>query len=530
MFLHVCPCMQVHGSQPSVSSSFKCKATDKTAASCSSAVKLLKPQACAAHWWASTSSGVLQDSDEAPQAATASSSVVGLLEQQRRAVQRNGEASEQTFDSKFRDLQKEEGRSVASCAKQRRWQQGLGLLRDARKAGLELDVAALNAGLCCASGWVAALELLRGLRGAGLRPTEVSYGAAAGAISRTPASWPLCLRLLAKAATAGSGPGVILINIAISACGKAAGWARSLSLLSALRLRSLEPTASTCGGAVTACERAGKWAAALLVLGSLRHWSLAQGSNNLSVVWNAGIAACGAGGTWAWAFELLKAGRRTTGGESDIVGWNAAISACGRSSDGAQWAAALMTLRHLLSHGPEPDAININAAVGACASGAKAWNWCLHLLVSARFRGFLLDRVGDNAAMRACGRCSGWQWSLQLLATMRRHCAPLGAGSYCEAITSVARDGQRWEWAPLLLGDMRLARVAVDVAIYNAVAGALSSCDQWERSLAAIQDLHGEGLHASAATLNAAAAACATGQRWQEALFSMQQLMQDQVR
>ena len=105
---------------------------------------------------------------------------------------------------------------------------------------------------------------------------------------------------------------------------------------------------------------------------------------------------------------------------------------------------------------------------GACASGL-AWWWCLQLMARASSLHVIIDGVGNNAAMKACGENSWWL-SLSLLKTKEPD-----ARTTCAGISSVA--GGAWEVSMEVMTQAASLLVESDVAIYNAALSALAGAE-----------------------------------------------------
>eukprot|EP00434_Breviolum_minutum_P032551 symbB.v1.2.028789.t1/scaffold3084.1/size64054/5 len=153
----------------------------------------------------------------------------------------------------------------------------------------------------------------------------------------------------------------------IAACGKSFHWSRSLSVATAFPLQRLDPTASTVGGLLTGLERGNHWVAALGLLSLTRELpSLLYGpkGGEVSVTWNAGMAACASSEAWQWAMHLVE-GEPWRGLSSKAVGtagYNTVLSALAASDN---WVVALQLLRELLHSGVRMDTASCCTAIGA---------------------------------------------------------------------------------------------------------------------------------------------------------------------
>ncbi|CAK9112749.1 unnamed protein product [Durusdinium trenchii] len=241
--------------------------------------------------------------------------------------------------------------------------QDLQKLQVLQQSAVEADVTlAANAALRSAH-WASAVFLLDSFATLALEVTQVVSGCALTAVARSLPHWATCLTLLQISLTRALAS-LISHNIVIAMCGKTLCWNRSLSLTASLTRSRLRPTASTIGGLLTAFERGGYWVAALSKLSLTREqpaWLYGAKGGEVSVTWNAGVAACASSAAWEWAAKLVR-GEPWRGVSTKAVGtagYNAAMAACGN------WVVAMELLRQLLRSGSQADTASVCTTIGA---------------------------------------------------------------------------------------------------------------------------------------------------------------------
>ena len=112
----------------------------------------------------------------------------------------------------------------------------------------------------------------------------------------------------------------------------------------------------------------------------------------------------------------------------------------------------------------------MSSASGACATGL-AWFACLQLIAGASSFAVAADRVGYNAAMKACGDRGLWWWSSWLLEEVK--ISENSARTTCAGISAAGAEGA-WEVSMTLMSEAALALVEFDVAVYNAALSVLA--------------------------------------------------------
>ena len=137
--------------------------------------------------------------------------------------------------------------------------------------------------------------------------------------------------------------------------------------------------------------------AAVRILGPTTIWDDNKGRPRLFQCLRLTISACGKGGQWKHALELLTE-MQTRGLKPDVITFNAAISACER---GGQWEHALELLTEMQTQGVTPDVITFGSAISACEQGGQ-WERALSLLKEMQTQGVEPDVRSFSAAISAC--------------------------------------------------------------------------------------------------------------------------------
>jgi len=223
--------------------------------------------------------------------------------------------------------------------------------------------------------WRQSLELLDAVPKTvpGLQPNAYCYSAAIkgcmlGRQGR------LARQLLGVMKCKGVPPNLVCVNGALSASARCGEWTEALDLLHSMtQSYGLEPDVYSYAAALDACDKAGQWEAALRLLASMRGsddsgggsgdiigglncssltgTGVSNGGSSSSVgvrpnahCYAAAIGACGRGGQWQKALELLDVVKKATGLPPNVVCWNVAASACRFAGE---WQAAVALLNRM---------------------------------------------------------------------------------------------------------------------------------------------------------------------------------------
>ncbi|CAJ1377898.1 unnamed protein product [Effrenium voratum] len=225
------------------------------------------------------------------------------------------------------------------------------------------------------------------------------------------ARWREALGLLALPATCGLQASVVTQNAAMDACQKAEEWQKALELFTTWRVARGRSSAVSFGIAMSALELGRcHWRLVMRMLTELTD-SLLEAN---TVIYNAAMDACCAAQGWQQALHLLKEVKKRRL-RPDSFTASAAMRACQHSQ---QWLQALQLLRGFVLAALQLDIIACNSAISTCARAAR-WREALGLLALPATCGLQASVVTQNAAMDACQKAEEWQKALELFTTWR---------------------------------------------------------------------------------------------------------------
>lgn len=417
-------------------------------------------------------------------------------------------------------------RALAACARERRWEEAVALLRGLPLRTLYADTVVYNVAIsACGKSqrWVCALELLDEIHTQGLQPTAASYNAAAdGAVSAVSAglgaaagsAWSLAFALALGSRSVLLEPSVLSYTALHGACGSGgARWSLALLALTAMSRGALLPNVVTCAAAASVCGLAIQWAraAALLVRG--RRFAVEPND----VAHNVAVSACERGQQWTIALSLLLS---TAGLLPHIIACNAAASACDKAR---RWEWSAQLVGKATASGLRPDVVSVSTALSAADKSSQWVRAALLLRGSARgpsARGVLPGVIAANAAASACARAVAWAQAIGLLTyagvtRLRADAVGLAAGAGASGRSTA------WRGAAQLLAGGVAAAVALDVAAHNAAIGAVGNSGQWNIAAQLIRAMLIAAQAPSVVTCNVAIHFCAGALQWRQAMSSL---------
>lgn len=286
-------------------------------------------------------------------------------------------------------------------------------------------------------------------------------------------------------------------------------WAEAVELALAQRERGPRDALGGFTAAISACGRGGQWNWAVQLLPVL----LAVPHDPDVVCCSALIAACGPKGLWMRAGILLADMWRCRVVPNDRS-YAAAISACER---GQTWPQALGLLAAMCLRRVESNAFCHNAAVSAYEKGGQ-WMWALGHLREARTRQIQADVITHSAAVSACEKGGHWEWALCACWEMAQRGLQPNVVSCSAAISACCGSEPQWALARALLGEMRRLGAVPNIVSYNA---AMHACEKAGHSHEALEILGLAGrarLRPTTASYGAALRACGRGGDWLRAL------------
>lgn len=176
--------------------------------------------------------------------------------------------------------------------------------------------------------------------------------------------WRMALDLLDEMRKNNVQPNVVTFSVAIAACGNGGQWERALELLNQMRDKGLGINTITYNAAITALAKAARlYSKEASRLTAPRKYQALSAGGEMSP----DEASQFLGGEvdevqlWTRALELLGQ-MREDGAEPDTYSYSAAISACG---SGGRWEEALELMRIMKEGGPKtrPNRIAYTAAI-----------------------------------------------------------------------------------------------------------------------------------------------------------------------
>jgi pentatricopeptide repeat domain-containing protein 1 len=256
---------------------------------------------------------------------------------------------------------------------------------------------------------------------------------------------------------------------AIRACVKGGKTERALSLFQVGKDKGLVLDSYFYTAAIEACD----WSQALKLLDEMETYGIPPSEVAYSVT----IKACGNGGQWQKALDLLESMRQKNM-SINIYNYNAAISAISKAAkqgiksnanDGHLWTEVMKLLSMMRSDGIEPDGFSFSAAISCCGSEGR-WQEALQLIEEMRSGGPNIqpNQVAYTAAISSCGRAGQIDAALGLFRQMqsRGHTADIVAYN---ALFSALRVANRSEAAFELWNEMLVQATYKKTAIETIV-------------------------------------------------------------
>ncbi|CAE8741266.1 unnamed protein product [Polarella glacialis] len=282
----------------------------------------------------------------------------------------------------------------------------------------------------------------------------------------------------------------------------------SVHVLTVMQASRVEVNVYHYGAAISACGKGGHWQQALNLLSQMPEAKVVPNE----ITYNSAISACSKGGQWQMALNLLSLMPEAMLVPDEIT-YSAAMSACEK---GGQWQLALKLLSLMPEARVVPDEITYNAAISACEKGGQ-WKLALSLLSLMPEARVVPDTITYSAAISACEKGGQWQLALNLLSLMPEARVVSDKFTYNSAISACEKGGQ-WQLALNLLSRMPDARVVPNEITYNAAISACEKGCQWQLAAHLLSLMPEVGLVPNQITYNAAISACEKGGQWQFAL------------
>lgn len=172
--------------------------------------------------------------------------------------------------------------------------------------------------------------------------------------------------------------------------------------------------------AIEACD----WQQALKLLAEMEERGIVPSEVTFSVT----IKACGEGGQWRKALDLVECMRRREM-PINLYVYNAAITAVSKAAkqgsktgagDGQLWSEVKTLLEHMRLDGIEPDGFSFSSAISCCGSEGR-WEEALGLIDEMLMGGPRTrpNKVAYTAAVYSCGRAGQVDHALRLFRQMK---------------------------------------------------------------------------------------------------------------
>jgi pentatricopeptide repeat domain-containing protein 1 len=208
----------------------------------------------------------------------------------------------------------------------------------------------------------------------------------------------------------------------------------------------------------TAAIEACVWQQALKLLNEMEE----KGIEPSEVTYSITIKACGAGGQWRKALDLLES-MRSKKLPINLYVYNAAITAVSKAakqlsksgySDGQLWMEVIALLGHMRQDGIEPDGFSFSSAISCCGSEGR-WEEALDLIEVMTKGGPKTrpNKICYTAAISSCGRAGQVDHALRLFDQMKEQGLAADRVAY-NALFSALRVSKRAEAAFALWDEM----------------------------------------------------------------------------
>ena len=352
----------------------------------------------------------------------------------------------------------------------------------------EFSYATTISAVGAAGRWRDALSLLNEMPRAGVRANSYCYNAALAALDRGGQAAE-AVKLLDRMAGA-MAPDVISYTSAISSCTRVPSmFGAAMGVWERMRAAECPPNAYAYSAVLTACERAGAWEEALLLMGDMKRDQVRPNRH----VFASAIGACASQGRWSDALRLL-ARMRVEGIAADEVCFVAALNACAR---GREWRKALDLLEAMERSADEEAEAMVTLGEPLLKTGAPTP--MLTLTEAAALNAPPATVRAYGVALSAMHKCSQWEAAVALLRRMQteERCPPpnllcftsalaaCGAAVWGRGAVAPARQALAL-WAEML----DESTVVPDALCASYVADACASAGQWRAGLKVFDDFH----------------------------------------
>eukprot|EP00439_Symbiodinium_sp_Y106_P080319 s1163_g19.t1 len=357
------------------------------------------------------------------------------------------------------------------------WEQALHVLyRQVAGANASVHNAAMSA-CSAASQWERGLLLFALMSDKQVKMDAITFGAAMRACSEAGA-WHLALEIFGQMDQMQVERDAISFNIAMGAMQPAGQWQRALTLFWDLRATTTEPDQIAYASCVRACAEDSCWQRGLELLFEAGPADLEESLRN------AAINACGKGGQWHLAMQLLADGQNHPGRVS-LLTYNAVMSACGVGSEPSK---AMALFQRLPEQSLQPDEFTYATVMEM--SGASA----LALLNQLEMDHLQPSSVVCTSAMQGCSRGLLWQEAVTLFSRLQETSLQTNLITFNTLLDACANGGE-WKGALQVLSQLRDAMLEASGFSYIAVMQATARANLWETGLHILADMEEQGIN-----------------------------------
>ncbi|KAL7448132.1 hypothetical protein ACHAWC_000380, partial [Mediolabrus comicus] len=190
------------------------------------------------------------------------------------------------------------------------------------------------------------------------------------------------------------------------------------------------------------------------------------------VSYGVAVTACGNGGQWEKALELLEQMRKENM-KINTITYNSAIAALAKAvrSESRQ--------QRRYDYRPGGGWSKVESSDSTDNNKNMLWKVALDLVHCMETEGIRRDSFTFSSAISTCGASGRWQESVDLIEAMKRETKP-NKIAYTSAITACA-NSEKWEPAFELFNDMKNDGLQPDLVAYNALINAGMMANQPEK-------------------------------------------------
>ncbi|CAK8994367.1 Pentatricopeptide repeat-containing protein At2g31400 [Durusdinium trenchii] len=363
---------------------------------------------------------------------------------------------------------------LLTACRPHRWRRAALLLA---AAGGRASRATWNVALGLSASPDGALELLHQMRGALLRPDDVSYGAMVSSCSQS-FHWMEAFQMLVMAQTNGCRLSESAFCAALACCSRSNRWVEALETLGKSTSEAgLNAAASACGK---------RWEMALTLLPETRGRQRRVGRNAVA-------AGCAQLNLWQEAFWL---------GMHNILPDAIGLSACFSGLEREVWPRSWNLLDDAWNKGIEVDTICGNAAL----SPQRTWPKAAQVLRQLQVQGLRPNSSTTATFLSQLGEHSLWEKAMSWLRDKDGESAVNAGMAACDR-------GGAWQHAHLLL---HWPGLKVDVVGWSSCQSAQGKSGNWPGALFLLAAGSGMMLSANAVGLAAALGSCQN--QWRQTL------------